>query len=215
MRESISDTKDQDEDLRIVLGLLDKQTERKEFALAALLRRHGGVIRAMVWKKFGNALQEGEVQDVLFRTAAKAWQYAETFDDSKASLRTWLVTIALRETCDILGEKSPQGFEPLFDEESVEQPHSSTEWREEDENDVKKDKKVIQDLKSIVAELPDLQRCIVEADLQCGGPADAGRLAEIHGTSKNSIYVSRKKAKDKIRQELIRLGHYCPEQHTR
>ena len=49
--------------------------------------------------------------------------------------------------------------------------------------------------------LPPLQKAIIKADLAAGGLADAGRLAEIHGTSKNTIYVSRSKARETLKRQ--------------
>ena len=69
--------------------------------------------------------------------------------------------------------------------------------------------------KKSLDDLGELQRAVIEADLACGGTADAGRLAKIHGTTKNSIYVSRRKARKRIETELTRLGHFGPSGNTR
>jgi hypothetical protein len=53
--------------------------------------------------------------------------------------------------------------------------------------------------------LPPLQKAIIEADMAADGTADAQRLTEIHGTSKNSIYVSRNKAHENLKKRVDEL----------
>ena len=198
---------DMAEDLRIIFGLMEDRTELKEAALADLLRRHGGTIKGMVWKKFANALQKEEVHDVLLRTATKAWRYAASFDDEKASLQTWLVAIAIREAKDVIREKTWE-FNSVEDDDVIE-PYFFD--GAESEADVEKqESKLILDFRTVIESLPELQRAIIDADLACGETADAERLAEIHATTKNSIYVSRAKAKKRIEVEMTRLGHFPP-----
>lgn len=60
----------------------------------------------------------------------------------------------------------------------------------------------IEDLLNAVEALPTLQKAIIKADLAADGLADAGRLAEIHGTSKNVIYVSRSKARETLKRQV-------------
>ncbi len=213
MSQSQSQT-DQEDDLSIIYGLMEDRQDLKEAALADLLRKHGGIIRGMVWSKFGNALQKDEVQDVLIRTATKVWRYAASFDDRKGSLGTWLVAIALREAADVLKENTSE-FDSIEDEGSVENCFFDTDATDENGADAKNDTRLLRDLRTVIASLPPLQRAVIEADLACGETADAKRLAEIHGTTKNSIYVSRVKAKTKIETELTKLGHFKPSGNTR
>lgn len=200
---------DQEDDLRIIFGLMEDEEVLKDEALRELLRKYGGIIRGMVRKKYGDDLQEDEVQDVLIRTATKAWRYADSFDDRKASLGTWLVSIALREATDVLKENISE-FDWIEDEGSIPDGFSDEEAIEDGEVDSKEEKKLFRDLDAVIDALPSLQRAIIRADLKCGGTADAERLAELHGSTKNSIYVSRKKAKKKIELELNKLGHFKP-----
>jgi len=205
---------DQEDDLEIILGLMEEEPALKEVALSELLRKYGSTIKGMVLSRFGNALQKDEVQDVLIRTATKAWRYAASFDERKASLCTWLVAIALREATDVLKENTPE-FGGIEDEDSVENCFFDTDASDDNEIDAKNDTKLFRDLRTVIVSLPPLQRAVIEADLACGGTADAGRLAEFHGTTKNSIYVSRVKAKTKIETELTKLGHFKPNGNTR
>ena len=92
---------------------------------------------------------------------------------------------------------------------------SATPQTPSDQDDPKKEKKLIRDLNEIIAALPPLQRAIIEADRRCGGPADAKRLAEKHGTTVNVIHVSRHKGKKKIEQQLTQRGHFRPDNKPR
>lgn len=194
-----SDELDDDD---IILGLMDKD----EDALRALLEKYGGTIRVLVRKKFGDILQGPELEEVLTRTAHKVWRYAGSYDEKKASLKGWVLFIAVREAQTILRETKKQRHLQLDDEIQVERGFFDC-----DPPDVeKKERKVLGDMREAIDGLPPLQKAIIEADLRSGDVADASRLAQIHGTSKNSIYVSRNKAREKIRQELIRRGHFGP-----
>ena len=61
-------------------------------------------------------------------------------------------------------------------------------------------------LRDVISTLPRVQRGVIEADLRCGGVADAGELAAELGTSKNSIYVSRNTARKTLRRVLTERG---------
>ena len=200
-------TEDEEDDFRIMVNLTDDQVERREAALEELLRKHGGIVKGTVRKQFGSQLAYGEEHEVLIRTAAKVWKYAHSFDDTKAKLTTWLVSIALREAIDLIAENQPD-FD-LVGEEVLDARFFESGSEEEP---TKEDKKVVRDLNLVVSRLPKLQRAIIEADLACGDVADGERLAELHGTSKNSIYVSRNKAHATIEREMRKMGHYDPQQ---
>jgi len=197
---------DEEDDFRIMLNLTDGQLERREAALNELLRKHGGIVKGTVRKQFGKQLAEGEEHEVLMRTAMRVWQYANSYDDTKAKLSTWLVGIAFRETKKLIAENH-RDFE-LDDEEILAALFYEGDPEEEP---TKEDKKQVRDFKLVLSRLPKLQKAIIEADLVCGETADGERLAQLHGTSKNSIYVSRNKAHATIEQEMKNLGHFDPQ----
>ena len=199
-------TDDEEEDLEIMLDLANSQSERRDESIGRLLRKHGGVIRGMLRKTFGSKLSKEEVKEVLFRTATRAWRYAGSYDDTKAKLSTWLVVIAINQARNLLKENQA-GF-ALVDDEFLAMQFAKSDV---EEKPTREDKKIIRDLKLVLSRLPTLQRAIIEADLACGGTAGGKRLAELHGTSVNSIYVSRKKAHDKIQTEMKKMGHFDPQ----
>jgi RNA polymerase sigma factor (sigma-70 family) len=192
-----------EDDLAIAVGLLD----RDEDALRVLLRKYGGLLKGFIRKKFGDALHELEVDAVVSGAAYKAWNKAELYDDSKASLKTWFLQIGYHQAVDLLRERKKHDVE-----HSVEDLDAIPELPQSRVSD-QTNKKVIRDLKEVVDSLPPLQKAIIKADLKSGDVADATRLAAIHGTSKNSIYVSRNKARTTIRDELVRRGHFDRPEH--
>ncbi len=76
---------------------MEDQKERKDVALARLLKKHGGTIKAMLRKKFGTTLDTDNVTEVFMRTATKVWKYPHSREERKALLATWLVAIAMRD----------------------------------------------------------------------------------------------------------------------
>ncbi len=55
---------------------------------------------------------------------------------------------------------------------------------------------------------PGLQRQIILADLQSNNVAEAGELARMFKTSKNSIYVSRSNARKSLKRAMQSLGFF-------
>ena len=78
---------------------------------------------------------------------------------------------------------------------------------EPDEPLTKEEKKELKDLDHVIEhKLKGHQKAIIKADLAAGGTADAGSLAEMLSTTKDSIYVSRHKALENIRKEMTQLA---------
>jgi|GEM_PF-1881896 len=199
-------TDDEEDDLRIMVNLMDDSVESRDAAMAELLRKYGGIVKGMVRKQFGTQLADGEEQEVLIRTVTRAWKYAGSYDDSKSKLSTWLVSIALNEAKDLISENQPDFA--LVDEEYLGVQFSEDGLEDEP---TKEEKKIVRDFNVVLSRLPKLQKAIIEADLACGEAADGKRLAKLHGTTVGSIYVSRKKAHDKIEHEMKKLGHFEPQ----
>ena len=65
----------------------------------------------------------------------------------------------------------------------------------------------LQTLRDCIAQLPRMQRKVIEADLRSGSVADAGELAETLGTTKNSVYVTRSGARKALRRALTERGY--------
>jgi RNA polymerase sigma factor (sigma-70 family) len=187
-----------DEDLAIRMMDGDKE------ALREVLRRHREPIKEVLEGKYGTTVQQADIDDAVNRAVFKLWNKAGEFDKSEGSLGAWLYTMAESAVIDLYRrEKKHRRRHPVLPVN-----YDVAEAREEEPPELtKEEKKELKDLDHIIeTKLPPLQKAIVKADLIVGGTADAGSLAELHNTSKNSIYVSRNKAHETIRGEMTKLA---------
>ena len=172
--------------------------------LRLLIERYGGRLKAFLFKRFGSLLQEGELDEALNVTFYNAWRFADRYDESKGTLASWCIRIAQNAAKDIVRRETKYRdknleYDPSYDPAD---PHEGdAAGPAADAEDVKLDH-----LRHVIQELPPLQKAIIEADLAAGGSADASRLAEVHGTSINSIYVSRSKARDTLKRQVEQLS---------
>ena len=184
----------------ILGGLL----RRDEDALRTLFRYYGPKLRAWLLARFGRTLQRAELDHVLSVTAFNAWRFADRFDESRGPLEAWLITIAGNAARSVLrGERAHRSAHLEYDE-SYDPAHADVvlgQDLDEGEN------RMVADLERAIQRLPPLQRSIVEADLASGGHADDDRLAATLNTSKNSIQVSRNKARKNILKFMKEDGY--------
>jgi RNA polymerase sigma factor (sigma-70 family) len=187
-----------DEDLAI------RMMDGDEEALREVLRRHLEPVREVLEGKYGRAVQQADIDDAVNRATLKLWQKAGEYDKKVGDLGAWLYTMAQSAVIDIYRrEKKLRKKHPSLPEEF----DAPGQCEAEPEEPTNEEKKELQDLDHIIEnKLPTLQKAIIKADLIVGGTADAGSLAEIHGTTKNSIYVSRNKAHKTIRTEMMKLA---------
>lgn len=182
------------------LSLALRMMEGDEQALAFILRRDApGVTTALRSRYTG--VPEYVLDDAVNRAAHTLWKKASEFDDKKGSWGALFYRCAINEVINILREGKNADFVSI---ESL--PDKSTTG--EVTQLTPKKKAQYDDLHACIAAFPPLQRDICEADLSAGCDADNAYLAEVHHTTKNSIYVSRNKAREKIRLEMLKLGHF-------
>lgn len=184
----------------IVNGLV----RRDEDALRALLCHYGPNLKAWLLARFGRSLQQTELDHVLSVTAFNAWRFADRFDETRGPLEAWLITIAGNAARSLLRGQLEHRCIHL----EYEQRYDPA-WYDDDDDDDDCDAKkyVIVDLEDAICRLPRLQRSIVEADLAAGGHADDDRLVTALHTSKNSIQVSRNKARKNILKFMQEKGY--------
>ena len=178
--------------------------EGDQHGLRLFLERFGGRLKGFLVKYYSNVLQEGELNEALNAAVYNIWRFADRYDEGKGALSSWCIRIAQRAAQSILRRERryrsknleyDASYDPAGDppEEPVQAPGQIDDPR-------------LEVLHRAIETLAPLQKAIIEADLAAGdGLADAGRLAEIHGTSKNSIYVSRGKAKENLKKQVERL----------
>jgi len=176
--------------------------EGDQNGLRLFLEKHGGRIKAFLVKRYASILQDGELAEAFNTAMYNIWRFAERYDEGKGSLPSWCIRIAQRAAQSVIRRElkyrsknleydatyDPAGDPP--DEEVQGMPNYVDNSR-------------LEDLRRAIETLPALQKAIIRADLAAGdGVADAGRLAEIHGTSKNAIYVSRHKAREHLKKQV-------------
>ncbi len=73
-----------------------------ESALALVLRRHGGLIRAIAQRVLNS---DGESDDIVNDVLLEVWQQAHRFQEAKGSALAWVSTLARRRAIDRLRRK--------------------------------------------------------------------------------------------------------------
>lgn len=148
-------------------------------------------------------MSDSDLDDALSTASFRAWRKVATFDPSRGTLRAWFYVVCRNAAHELLRARRRAGLELRGDElEQVadhanllpEPPHAFTEA-----------------LRDCVAELPRLQRLVVEADLQSDFVVDADELAARLGTTRNSVYVSRSNARKALKQALLARGFPLPD----
>lgn len=187
-----------DSDIVLMMATQDRE------GLRLLIERYGGRLKAFLRKRFGSVLQGGELDEALSVAFYNIWRFADRYDERKGTLASWCIRIAQNAAKGILRRETKYRdknleYNPSYDPAD---PHEGDEAGPADDAlDPKLDH-----LRQTIQKLPPLQKAIIEADLAAGRLADAGRLAEIHGTSINSIYVSRTKARETLRKQVEQLS---------
>ena len=187
-----------DSDIALMMAM------RNQAGLRLLLERHGGCLKAYLTKFYGQVLQEGELAEALSTTAFNAWRFAERYEEAKGTLRSWCIRIAQRAALSILRREAKFRSKNLEYNDTFDPAGDPPEYEVLDANN--RDNPRLDALASAIEMLPPLQKAIIKADLAADGLADAGRLAEIHGTSKNSICVSRHKARETLKRQVDQLS---------
>lgn len=180
--------------------------EGDQEGLRLFLVRFGGRLKGFLQKRFSGILQDGEISEALNVAAHNIWRFADRYDETKGALSSWCIRITQRAAQSIIRREAryrsknleyDPAYDPAEDPPPDEAIHSSGEA----------DDPRLEVLHQAIETLPPLQKAIIKADLAAGdGPADASRLAAIHGTSKNSIYVSRRKAIENLKKQAERLS---------
>lgn len=188
---------DEDLALRILCG--DRE------ALREVLKRHLEPVRDLLVETYHTTVQRADIDEAIWRAVDKMWNTAGSYDKSRGTLRAWFYTMAQSAVIDVFRrERRHRRKYPLLDEwDDVVEPCDP----DPDEPLSKEEQQEIKDLNYLVEhKLKGLQQAIIKADLAVGGTADAGALAEMFNTTKDSIYVSRHKARENIRTEMRQLA---------
>jgi RNA polymerase sigma-70 factor (ECF subfamily) len=111
-------------DLELVVGLVARDVE----ALRTLYQRYGGLAYSLAVRILGDP---GRAEDVVQDAFMRVWTYSDSFDASRGSLRTWLLTTVRNRAIDYLRGRPGRDRQEL--ELSVELPAHGTgsdPWRD-------------------------------------------------------------------------------------
>jgi RNA polymerase sigma-70 factor (ECF subfamily) len=111
-------------DLELVVGLVARDVE----ALRTLYQRYGGLAYSLAVRILGDP---GRAEDVVQDAFMRVWTYSDSFDASRGSLRTWLLTTVRNRAIDYLRGRPGRDRQEL--ELSAELPAHGTgsdPWRD-------------------------------------------------------------------------------------
>ncbi|MCC7336729.1 MAG: sigma-70 family RNA polymerase sigma factor [Pirellulaceae bacterium] len=163
-------------------------------ALARLLELYGPTARGYLKKRYGHVLCDADIMSVLTNTAARVWQYGDSYDP-KQSLKSWFLRIVQTQAIDMINDNMEHRGVAL-DLQRHDRPEVCDEPLD------KKTRQQIEALDRCIEKLVGNQKAIIQADLASDDSASTEWLAEKLGTTSNSIYVSRIKARENLRKCL-------------
>jgi RNA polymerase sigma-70 factor (ECF subfamily) len=111
-------------DLELVVGLVARDVE----AVRTLYQRYGGLAYSLAVRILGDP---GRAEDVVQDAFMRVWTYSDSFDATRGSLRTWLLTTVRNRAIDYLRGRPGRDRQEL--ELSVELPAHGTgsdPWRD-------------------------------------------------------------------------------------
>jgi RNA polymerase sigma-70 factor (ECF subfamily) len=179
-----------------------------ESALGEILRAHGGMLWRMLCREFQGVLSPADVEDVISVALYRLWISRQSFDPAKAALATWFCSIARNAARDVLKHGWHKArelevaaeldlAEGAVDADCDSEPDAGLAAGEDDPR--------VARLRQVLAELPAVQRRILEADAHAWPEVAASKpLAEELGIDARSIPVYRKRALDAARAGLLR-----------
>ena len=187
-----------DSDIALMMAMQDRE------GLRLLIEKYGGRMKAFLFKRFRSVLQEGELAEALNVAFYNIWRFADRYEEGKGTLASWCIRIAQNAAKDIIKREMKYRAKNL-EYDANHDPADPPEGDEANPGEEADDPR-LDDLLQAIKKLPPLQKAIIEADLAADGLADAGRLAEMLGSSINSIYVSRFKARENLKKQIEQLS---------
>ena len=174
--------KDNDAFVAMVAAIRDNKDRR---AFAALFRHFAPRVKAFLMKSGAN---EGLAEECTQEVMATLWTKAHMFDPSRASVSTWVFTIARNRKIDALRRmKRPEPEDLPWGPEA-----------EPDQADAMSLKQEREKLAEAIADLPEKQRELIQAAYF--GDLSHAQIAEATGLPLGTI-------KSRIRLALERLRH--------
>ncbi len=95
--------------------LVQRVKEGSEFAFNELVDRHTAMVYRQARSIIGSA---HEAEDIVQETFTKAFKFIDRFSPSKASFRTWLLTIARNQSINVFSSLKRKAIRLFAEEES-------------------------------------------------------------------------------------------------
>jgi len=190
-----------------------------ESVLEEILRRPGyaPAVQRTLCLKYEGYLTEEDIEDVVSVAIRKLWDYRESYDESKGSVRTLLYRIADNYAIDVqrsgwykarrleaVIEADDNDDDPLEQLARLDRHPGQDVSADPDEVDEKRNAAV----RKVLDELRPEFRYILEADARAGGDGvpQAELAAELH-VPVGTASVWRARAKEAFRKGMRRLGY--------
>ncbi len=173
---------------------------RDATGLRHLLEDHGGVVLARLRRVFSRFLSALEIDEAMSNAVIKIWAAAPRLRRHDSSLRAWLFVTARHCGLTIFrlrrhGDQQIDGLEEILIYLAA---STSEEIR----------LRRIADFHGCLRELPELQRAVIQADLDADGMAATDLLAERLLTTSHAIHRARHRGRAELRRMMQRLGHF-------
>jgi RNA polymerase sigma-70 factor (ECF subfamily) len=166
-----------------------------EAAMGELYDRFGGLVYKASRQVMPN---RAEAEDAVQETFIRLWQTADRFDPNRAKLVTWVMLIARRHLIDRLRRKSARPEQLGFDSsnEVLGPIHEPTDPGGNHD---------LETLKRRVAELPDLQRLVIERTYLQGFTLRevSEQLGSPIGTVKSALSRGLARLRERIRADRV------------
>jgi RNA polymerase sigma factor (sigma-70 family) len=186
---TLRDIDEEDTDDEIVRAYRDG---RKSEAARRLLERHGGKVRAALRRRFPSIHDDHILMQALNDAVRTV---LADYDPAKgASLGGWFLLIAGRRACDVLrGERKRLGRTlPLLHGDCYDpRPAPAGRLLSDEFRAI---------VRSALKQLSELERAVIEADIDAGKQAAANVLARTLKTTEQSIYAARARARRKLQE---------------
>jgi RNA polymerase sigma factor (sigma-70 family) len=180
----------------------------EEEGLEWALTRYGPTVTRLLRFRFGDALSNADLEDVLSIALFRLWGVRERIDE-KRPLFPYFYTVAKRAAIDVLRRRQSQ---PLALESVESVPSHSSQDKDEEEPAVEDYSDPLrEDLRASLATLNGLEREILEAYTRNDHSERwAVELSERVGIDASTLRVMRFRAVQKLRKQMRQRGYDVP-----
>jgi len=180
--------------------LLRRFRRDRNDGIRALLALHGSRVRSILRRRYSRVLDRSHVDAALYAAAHRA---LERFDPRSSQLGPWLLFLADREAINLLrGERRHR--ERRVDWEGLDHVD-----RQPSPDELAADLELADAVREALARLlTELERAVIEADLDVAGTANAAILAQAFQTTEQSIYAARARARAKLMKSPLLKKHF-------